>query len=90
MGVPVVTWASDRPVGRQSAAILNTIGTQELIAPNPAEYVKLATTLAQDRAQLQNYKQQLRTRMAHSPLVDAAGYTRAFEQVLRNIAENKL
>lgn len=90
MGVPVVTWAADRPVGRQSAAILNTIGASELIAATPADYVELAKTLAQDRVRLLQYKKQLRIKLIQSPLVDAAGYTRAFELTLQNIAKGKL
>ena len=49
-GLPLVTLPGRLMRGRQSAAMLRTIGVEELIARDEEEYVAIALRIAQDRA----------------------------------------
>jgi predicted O-linked N-acetylglucosamine transferase (SPINDLY family) len=86
MGVPVVTQAGERFVGRVGASVLTALGLEELVATDEEGYVAKAVALAEDRARLGALRQSLRPRLAASPLCDAAGYTRTFEAALRGMA----
>jgi predicted O-linked N-acetylglucosamine transferase (SPINDLY family) len=61
------------------------LGLTELIAKDVDEYVAIASTLAQDRPRLTALRSSLRSRMAASPLCDAARYARNFEALLRDL-----
>lgn len=80
MGVPVVTYAGRYHLARVSASFLTALDCTELIADTEKEFVSIAVSLAADLDRLQNYRNSLRTRMAHSPLMDAAGVTHELEQ----------
>ena len=85
MGVPVVTLAGERFVGRVGASVLTALGLEELIAADEASYVAAAVALAEDRHRLAELRRTLRPRLAASPLCDAPGYTRIFEDALRGM-----
>ncbi|MDX2132121.1 MAG: tetratricopeptide repeat protein [Planctomycetota bacterium] len=85
MGVPVVALAGDTHRARVGASLLATLGSPELIAPTPDEYVRIAVDLARDPARLAAYHATSRQRMAASPLVDASGFARRFEGTLREL-----
>lgn len=82
MGVPVVTWPQGRVVSRQTFAFLHQIGMPQLAATDGPDYVRIATELAHDRAQLVYLRQNLRQRMQTSSLCDVTGFTRQLEHVL--------
>jgi predicted O-linked N-acetylglucosamine transferase (SPINDLY family) len=82
MGVPVVTLPGTRPVSRQTYCFLANIGLTELAATDEADYVAKAVRLAGDAPRLAELRQSLRSRMAASPLMDAAAFARAFEALL--------
>jgi protein O-GlcNAc transferase len=82
MGVPVITLAGERFVARVGASVLTALGHNELVAPDAAAYVAKAVALAEDRRRLAELRRSLRPRLAASPLCDAPGYTRAFEDAL--------
>lgn len=82
MGVPVVSWPQSRVVSRQSHALLHQIGLPELSAGDAAEYVQIATRLANDRTRLKQLRTTLRERMLASPLMDVASHTRQLEDAL--------
>jgi len=86
MGVPVVTLAGERFVGRVGASVLTALGLDELVATDEESYVAKAVTLAEDRARLAGLRRSLRARLQASPLCDAPGYTRGFETALRGMA----
>jgi predicted O-linked N-acetylglucosamine transferase (SPINDLY family) len=79
MGVPVVSLAHRRPVGRVGASILGNLGLTELVAETPEAFVSIATRLAQDRPNLIALRAGLRERMEASPLMDAARFARNME-----------
>lgn len=84
MGIPLVTLAADRMVGRTSAMLLRHAGATDLIAPTPASYVETACRLATDIGRLLELRQTLRPRLAASPLLDARGYAVAVERAYRD------
>lgn len=83
MGAPVVSLAGATFCGRHSLSHLTNAGLAELVAATPAQYVAIASNLAHDHARLAALRQGLRARMQASPLLDAAGYTRALEEAYR-------
>jgi predicted O-linked N-acetylglucosamine transferase (SPINDLY family) len=79
MGVPVVTLAGNVSRSRMGASVLGTIGLGELVAQSQDEYVRIATELANDLPRLAAMRSTLRQRVAQSPILDCAGFTRALE-----------
>ena len=79
MGVPVVTLAGNTHVSRVGVSLLHSIGCDDLIAETPDEYIAKVVLLAKDRQRQLWLRQNLRTMMAHSPLMDAADITRDVE-----------
>ncbi len=86
MGVPVVTLAGERFVGRVGASVLSALNLSELIAADEERYLAQATALAADRRRLSDLRRTLRPRLAGSPLCDALAYTRNFEAALIEMA----
>ena len=85
MGVPVVTTPGHSHASRVSASILHAIGLDELVARDPADYVRVARELVRDRARINTLRHTLRTRMLDSPLCDAPAYARSFESAIRGL-----
>lgn len=85
MGVPVVSLVGPTQAGRGSSSILNTLGLPELLAASAEQYVATAARLARDHDARRSLCDSLRGRMAASPLMDAAGYTRDLESIYRRI-----
>ena len=85
MGVPVVTWPQSRVVSRQTFAFLSAIGLPELAAQDAGDYVRIAQSLAADRARLAALRSGLRSRMQACALMDVAGFTRQLENTLRQL-----
>jgi predicted O-linked N-acetylglucosamine transferase (SPINDLY family) len=85
MGVPVITLAGTRHVGRVGASLLSTIGLGECIAASEEEYVRRAVTLARDQERLGEFRETMRARIAASPLCDAPGFTRDLEDAYRTM-----
>ena len=83
MGVPVVALMGERHVARISASFLTRVGLSALIADDLGAYVDLAVALARDPERLADLRRTLRSRMAASPLCDAAAFTRQLEAVYR-------
>jgi predicted O-linked N-acetylglucosamine transferase (SPINDLY family) len=79
MGVPVVTLAGDRFVGRVGASLLAQVGLDDLVADDVDGYVAAAAALAVDRARLVDLRAGLRDRVRGSPLCDPEAYARAVE-----------
>lgn len=84
MGVPVVTLPGEGFASRHSLSHLSNLGLTELVARDRAGYIRIAVDLAKDWTRLAELRRNLRPRMATSPLIDAAGYTRALEKAYRN------
>lgn len=83
MGVPVVTLAGRRFLGRMGASFLTHLGLPELVAKDPDAYVATAAGLASDLDRLSALRQGLRQRILASPLCDAPAYARSIEVAFR-------
>jgi predicted O-linked N-acetylglucosamine transferase (SPINDLY family) len=88
MGVPVVTLAGRRAVGRAGVSILSNAGLPELIARSPQEYIRIASSLASDLPRLAELRATLRERMRKSALMDRVGYARGIEAAYRTMWRN--
>ena len=85
MGVPVVSLAGDRAVGRAGRSILTNVGLPELVADDVGQYVRTAVGLANDRARLRALRQSMRERLIASPVMDAAAFARDVEAAFRQM-----
>jgi len=87
MGVPVVTLPGavnmSSSASRSTASILSCLGLQRLVAGSPDAYVDIVRTLASDLPALADLRKSLREKMSSSPLMDAEGFTKALESLLR-------
>lgn len=86
MGVPVVTLAGERFLGRVGASVLSALDLDELVTTDEVSYVATAVALAEDRLRLAELRQVLRPRLTASPLCDARAYTRDLEAALIEMA----
>ncbi|MSP49096.1 MAG: tetratricopeptide repeat protein [Alphaproteobacteria bacterium] len=85
LGVPVVTRAGDRLLGRYGATLLHAVGLPELVAESDDAYVEAAVALAQDRTRLAALRATLGRRFAESPICDAKAYARSIEAAYRQM-----
>jgi protein O-GlcNAc transferase len=85
LGVPVITLAGSKFVGRAGVSLLTNCGLPQLIADSRAQYIDLAVGLAQDAKRLQELRLGLRARLLASPLLDGPEFTRALEAHYRGI-----
>jgi protein O-GlcNAc transferase len=83
MGRPVITLAGDRHASRVGASLLGAIGRPQWVAASPEEFIRIASGLARDRAELKRESAGLRERMEQSPLFDHAGQAGRFADALR-------
>jgi predicted O-linked N-acetylglucosamine transferase (SPINDLY family) len=85
MGVPVVTRVGQTVVGRAGLSQCRNLGLPELVADSDDDFVRIATELAGDSAQLAALRKTLRDRMAASPLLDAPRFCRNLESAYRRM-----
>ena len=83
MGVPVVTLAGERWLGRMGIGTLAPLGLERLAARDEDAYVGIARALASDLAVLAALRAGLRSRVVASPLIDAERYARSVEAAYR-------
>ncbi len=85
MGIPVVTLPQDRVVSRQTYAFLLSIGLHGLIAKDQRDYINITIQLAMDQKRLLEYRENLRLKMLHSPLMNIKGFMHSLESCLLKI-----
>lgn len=85
MGVPVITLAGKDHRSRVGVSLLNQVKLQYLIAETEEEYVAIACSLASKIADLAELRNNLRSRMKASPLMDEAGFTLGLESTYREM-----
>jgi len=85
MGVPAITIAGRRFIGRIGTSFLTLVGLPDLIAADTGDYVAKAAALAADSARLALLRSGLRARIAASPLCDAPVHARAVEAAYRRM-----
>ena len=84
-GVPVVTLTGRPTVGRFGAAILHAVGLDDWVTETPDAYVARTVDAASDLEALERLRAGLRARLQASPLLDADGLARCFEQAARGL-----
>jgi predicted O-linked N-acetylglucosamine transferase (SPINDLY family) len=85
MGVPLVALIGDRGIARGGFSILETLGLPELIASTNTDFVDRNLRLVNDIGRRHELRRTLRQRLERSPLMDAAGFTRALENGYREM-----
>jgi protein O-GlcNAc transferase len=85
MGAPIVTLYGDRHASRMTASILTAVDLAELVARTPTEYVEQAVRLAAEPETLSTLRAGLRDHVRRSPLCDGPTFTRALEQLYRQM-----
>jgi predicted O-linked N-acetylglucosamine transferase (SPINDLY family) len=85
MGVPVVMLEGQSYVTRFGGSVLANVGLEAWIADSIDRYVDIAVRAAEDVAGLARMRGELRARMADSPLLDFAGFTRNLENAYRRM-----
>lgn len=85
MGVPVVTLAGRTAVGRIGLSHAASLQTNELVARDEEEYVRIAVELAKDLPRLAELRRTLRGRLEASPLMDAPRFARNVEAAYREM-----
>ncbi|GEO42926.1 hypothetical protein SAE02_70740 [Skermanella aerolata] len=85
MGVPVITLPGDRFCTRHSLSHLTAAGLSGLAAEDASSYLDRAEGLAADLERLSSLRARLRERLAASPLLDGAGFTRTLEEAYRRM-----
>jgi predicted O-linked N-acetylglucosamine transferase (SPINDLY family) len=87
MGLPVVTWPQQRAISRQTLSFLGSLAQPQWlrswVATDVDDYVAKALALARDAHALATIRSDLRAQMRSAPLMDAAGFARAFERLLQ-------
>jgi protein O-GlcNAc transferase len=84
MGKPVVTIRGDTLISRQSAALLHTVGLDELVASDKTSFAQIVATLASNGSRLENLGSEMRARLRDSSLFDGRGLASALEATYRN------
>lgn len=85
MGIPVITMAGKRFVGRFGVSMLKHVGLSDLVAADEESYIAAACELAADHTRRISLRHDLRRRLKESPLLDAASYARSVETAYRDI-----
>jgi protein O-GlcNAc transferase len=80
-GVPVVTFSGDRWVARTSASILRSGNLGDLVGQGLEDYISLAIGLANSPGRLLNLRQNMRSRLHHSPVCDTQSFARNMERL---------
>lgn len=81
MGVPVITMAGLTHVSRVGLSQMTNLGLTELICTNQEDYIATAVRLSSDLRHLDALRNDLRQRMAASPLMNAGRFTKHLEEV---------
>lgn len=85
MGVPVITLAGKSPIHRSATSMMNVVGLPEFVAQTKDEYIAIAKRCASDLDGLAAVRQNLRTNMEKSALMDGKRVTQDLEKKLRKV-----
>jgi protein O-GlcNAc transferase len=80
MGVPLITLAGDRAVGRAGVSILTNAAMPQLVTQSKEQYLGIVAGLAHDLPALSEMRQSMRQRLIGSPLMDGFGFARDVEE----------
>ena len=78
MGVPTLSRSGDRLIGRSADMILRAVGLTEWLAKSTKDYIEKAVCFSGHVDYLESLRAQLRDRLRHSKLMDAALFAEDF------------
>jgi predicted O-linked N-acetylglucosamine transferase (SPINDLY family) len=90
MGVPVVTCRGDRPVSRQSSAMLAAVGLGHLAADDVDGYAQAVVNLCTDFTSLNALRRGMRERLQQSPLFNPQAFAQDFVASIHGLLETPL
>jgi protein O-GlcNAc transferase len=79
MGVPVMTLATSRPVGRIATSLMTNLNLSDWVAQSEYEYVEKVINFSQDIPKLECLRNTMRERMKNSSVMDERSFTRDVE-----------
>ena len=85
MGVPVVSYYTERHSTRFTYSLLANIGLSDLASTSLSDYVETAVALAGNLDLLDALHRELRDRMKTSPVMDQERYIREMEECYRAV-----
>lgn len=85
MGVPTLTLAAKHHAGRLSSSVMELLGHADFVASSEADFVSQAQNWSADPARLATVRQQLRSQLERSALMDHAALARRFEAALADL-----
>ena len=85
VGLPVVTFLGDTFPARVAGSLLHAAGLPELATASPAEYERLALSLARDKSALANLRVKLARNRSTCALFDTARFTRNLERAFETM-----
>lgn len=85
MGVPVLTLAGDRFVGRVGAELCRLLALDDFVASDVDDYVDRAMRRVSERERLLALRPILRDRLTRSPVMDHSGQARALDDAYRQM-----
>lgn len=93
MGVPILTWAGNNLMSRQTLSILNTVGLSEWVAHSKDEYVQTAVRLLSKPTELASLHEQIIQTARPSCLFDgqmfAADFTHTMQELWSKLASSQ-
>ncbi|MBA4801328.1 MAG: tetratricopeptide repeat protein [Euryhalocaulis sp.] len=87
MGAPVLALRGEKFLERASDSILSAAGLPDWIAETPESYIEQAAARAADLESLSALRAGLRDQVGASPLCDADGFARKFENAIKGMYE---
>ncbi len=90
MGVPVLTLAGDRSVGRMGASILHALGMDDWITHTTPDYIAQAAHFAADIDALAQLRKNLRPTFKQSPLRDEKGFAADFARCMHAMVTQEI
>jgi predicted O-linked N-acetylglucosamine transferase (SPINDLY family) len=90
VGVPVLTWAGEPLASRMAGSLLRSVGLEELITWNAADYVGKAVELLSRPGRLAQLRALLATNLLTTPLFNTARFSRHLESAYIEMHERAL
>jgi len=85
MGVPALTLASPRPVGRIGTSLMTNLGLPDWVAQDQQEYEDKAITFAQDIPALASIRSGMRARMQASAVMNEKAFSQDVENAYQTM-----
>lgn len=89
MGVPVMMYAGETFISRQSVNVHALLGLDDWISSNRDDYISKVVSHASNTGRLQSLRHELRKRIIASPVFDAVLFASDFKKMLYDMKERR-